>query len=58
MMKFERSIWGGPDMVAILEVEGLRAGYATGDVLQGISMTVASEKLSVFWAETESVRAR
>jgi branched-chain amino acid transport system ATP-binding protein len=29
-------------MVAILEVEGLRAGYATGDVLQGISMTVAS----------------
>jgi urea ABC transporter ATP-binding protein UrtE len=29
-------------MVATLEVEGLRAGYATGDVLQGISMTVAS----------------
>jgi urea transport system ATP-binding protein len=29
-------------MVAILEVEGLRAGYATGDVLQGISITVAS----------------
>lgn len=29
-------------MVAILEVEGLGAGYATGDVLQGISMTVAS----------------
>jgi len=29
-------------MVAILEVEGLRAGYATGDVLRGISITVAS----------------
>jgi urea ABC transporter ATP-binding protein UrtE len=29
-------------MVAVLEVEGLRAGYATGDVLQGVSIAVAS----------------
>ena len=28
-------------MVAVLEVEGLRAGYATGDVLQGVNITVA-----------------
>jgi branched-chain amino acid transport system ATP-binding protein len=29
-------------MVAVLDVEGLRAGYATGDVLQGVSITVAA----------------
>jgi branched-chain amino acid transport system ATP-binding protein len=29
-------------MVAVLDVEGLRAGYATGDVLQGVSINVAS----------------
>jgi urea transport system ATP-binding protein len=28
-------------MVAVLDVERLRAGYATGDVLQGVSITVA-----------------
>jgi len=29
-------------MTAILEVENLRAGYATGDVLQGVSVSVAA----------------
>ena len=29
-------------MTTILEVEGLRAGYATGDVLQGVSVSIAA----------------
>ena len=40
MTKFERFTWDGPEMVATLEVEDLRAGYATGDVLQGVSIRV------------------
>src|SRR5262245_53428010 len=40
MTKFEKYIWGGPEMVATLEVEDLRAGYATGDVLQGVRIRV------------------
>ncbi len=34
------SIWGAPEMAAILEVSDLRAGYATGDVLQGVGVAV------------------
>ena len=42
MTKFARSIWVAPEMVAVLEVEDLRAGYATGDVLQGVSIEVGA----------------
>jgi len=34
------SIWGAPELDRILEVSGLFAGYATGDVLQGVSIEV------------------
>ena len=34
------SIWDGPEMAAILSASDLRAGYATGDVLQGVSVEV------------------
>ena len=34
------SISGAPELESVLEVSGLYAGYATGDVLQGVSIAV------------------
>lgn len=41
MMKCGKSISGVPEMTAVLEVEKLHAGFATGDVLQGVTLAVA-----------------
>jgi branched-chain amino acid transport system ATP-binding protein len=45
-------------MVAVLEVEDLRAGYATGDVLQGVSIEVGAGEVVGVLGRNGVARAR
>ena len=45
-------------MNPLIAATDLRAGYATGDVLQGVSIEVGPARSSACWAATAWARAR